>query len=190
MTSRPAAPRSALAVLVGFLILTSCSVGQQSPSAPGPSLPDRPTDVDVLRIEPCTMLDPSQRATLGVRPGKPGQATVNGAPTRGCVWLGADMDLNAQTFPVGAEQALTDPTALPTTVAGFGAVQTWVATPGSMAPPICLITVDTAEAQGLRVQASPGPDERSDPDTERPVVCARAQQLGEAVMSTLLRQPR
>ena len=134
------------------------------------------------------MLDSTQQARFAITQGRPSRNTVNGVPTEGCTWLARDKwGYIVQTFPLTAATALTDPTAVRTDVAGYGAVQTWVATPGSAAPPICLETIDTTRDAAIRVQARPGPGERADPDAERGAVCGRTQELAEAVLATVRR---
>ena len=183
----PPAPRRApllLTAAVAAALTSSCAT---APDAT-PALPPRPAELDVLSIAPCTMLDRDQQARFAITGGRATRNTVNGVPTDACVWLAGDKwGYNVQTFPIAAEVALTDPTAVRTTVAGYGAVQTWTATPGSATPPVCYETIDTSRGAAVRVHARPGPGERADPDTERPAVCARAQALAEAVMTTIRR---
>ncbi len=184
-------PRSRWTISVAIAVvalLNGCTTGPTDTPTTAPSLPPRPAEIDVLSIAPCTMLDRGQQARFAIVRSKPTRNSVNGVPTDGCVWTARDKwGYNAQTFPIAAETALTDPTAVRTTVAGYGAVQTWFAKAGSAAPPICLQTIDTTRGAAIRVQASPGPGERADPDAERPAVCARAQALAEAVMTTIRR---
>lgn len=184
-----AVPHRPLVLLVGAVaLLGGCGTGGGATlPGRGPGLPARPAAIDVLRIDPCSMLDDGQQAGFSVTRESSGRSTVNGVPTDGCAWLASDgWGYNAQTFPIGAETAFTDPTAVRTSVAGFGAVQTWFTTSGAAAPPICLLTIDTTPGAAIRVQARPGPGRRPDPDAERPAICDRAQRLGEAVMATVL----
>lgn len=120
---------------VAVALLGGCASGGGAPAAePRSGLLPQPSVVDVLRIDPCPMLDDRQQGALAVTRERPGGGTVNGVPTNGCAWPAADgWGYTAQTFPVGAEVALTDPTAVRTTVAGFGAVQTWFTTSGAAA---------------------------------------------------------
>ncbi|MBW0101947.1 DUF3558 family protein [Pseudonocardia sp. KRD291] len=186
--SRPIWLESTALAAVAAALLSGCAAGPTDTAAPTSTLPPRPAELDVLAIDPCSMLDRDQQARFAIVRGFPTRNTVNGATTNGCGWRAEDRwNYIAQTFPIGAETALTDPTAVPTTVAGYGAVQTWVATPGSATPPICLETIDTTSGAAVRVHASLGPGERADPDAERPAVCARAQELAEAVMTTIRR---
>lgn len=175
-------------LLVVAVLLSSCTAGPTTSPSTARALPPRPAELDVLPIAPCTMLDRDQQARFAITQGRPTRNTVNGTPTDACVWLAADKwGYNVQTFPIAAEVALTDPTAIQTTVADYGAVQTWKAAPGSTTPPVCFATIDTTQGAAIRVQASPGPGERADPDAERPAICARAQELAEAVMTTIRR---
>lgn len=169
-----------IALVATAALTAGCSTSTTPTGGPFPS---RPAIVDSSRIPPCTLMSDPQRARLELRPGRPGNANVNGRPSSTCTWLGSGpVDYNAQFIPIDAVEATTEPGATIIAINGFGAVQS---VPGETfgGTPFCQVTVDTAESQAIRIQAKTRP---GDPPIGIDEQCRRAVEAASMVMTTVV----
>ncbi|MCK2238349.1 MULTISPECIES: DUF3558 domain-containing protein [unclassified Crossiella] len=183
------------ALLLGCLVLAACTPPPAKPTAPNPppvaittpsiSLPPRPREIKLDRVDPCTLLTTRQRRTLGMdRPPLPTRY-----PTMGNAKVCDFRDsTRALTVRIGLvlvqgvgvwleETAQADVKAA--TVAEFPAVIVRTAEQTRF----CNVEVDVAQGQFLDIQfgdagnaAPPGLD----------AMCASAQEVATAAMTTLM----
>jgi len=178
-------------MLVAAVLAAGCTAAVQgTPTAQPPApLPQRPREVRLDGVDPCSLLTPEQRAELGLdglpRYSNP-QTTLFGGNVPTCtitglrdrpIALGVGVVTTAgierwQRSDLAAEVR-------PTTTAGFPAM---VAIP-TRAVDYCSVEVDVAAGQLLDVQLSDGGGQPPIPQQE---LCARAEQVAETLMWSLI----
>lgn len=170
----------------GLLLPVAVALAVTLPSCASPAdrggspFRPRPYAVDVAVVDPCRALTPEQESLLRVLPGAPGVA-MNGA-SRGCTWVERGRGgYNLQTLPVGAAEALTEPTARVVTVNGFGAAQSLPDRGGRGL--LCQVVLDVADGTALRVQYETR-DGAADPEG----ACARVRTAAGRMLDTLRAQ--
>lgn len=177
-------------VLTGAL-LAACS-GSSSEANADP-FPERPLNIQLTKIDPCSALSAVQRQQLGVERGEGDAREVGGLPTRTCTWTNYKdrFGYNLQTVPIDAEEALGFSGATVQLVNGFGAAQN---TPedyqGPGIPFLCQLTIDVNDNEGVRVQAQSSDTSSRDSSQSRAETCSRANAFARAVMTTLVNQQR
>lgn len=187
-------PLRTLALLLGCLLLAACTPPPPQPTTPNPppvpvtnpkvSLPPRPKEIKLDRVDPCTLLTTRQRKTLGMdRPPLPTRY-----PTMGNAKVCDFRDsTRALTVRIGLvlvqgvgvwleETAQADAKAA--TVAGFPAVVVRTAEQTKF----CNVEVDVAEGQFLDIQFG---DAGNAHPPSLDSLCASAQEVANAAMSTL-----
>jgi len=162
--------------------------GPSKPAAQhGQSLPPRPVELRLDGVDPCTLLTDAQRARLEAGPGTPDTDQNGPLPGKVCTWLGATLHPD-QGYDVtlaltqGAEFALGGEPLR--SVDGFAATTT--TSIGSDPNYFCGLLVDVAPGQSLAADYSNNGHDY--PGMNRELACYKAQQLAEAMLSTLRAQ--
>jgi hypothetical protein len=192
-------PAALLAALV-VVLLAGCAPAPVGPrAAPAPTttpppaalvpLPERPFEVRVDDVDPCSLLASEEVAGLGLEPG--GNLDVRnsalwGGVTSLCSWQGFE----PRSISVGVNLSVTAGVELfteravpgivtPLDVRGFPAVLARQ----DQFPEACLVVVDVADGQALDVQFRAGGRQPPVPQED---LCVGAQQVAELVMGNLL----
>jgi hypothetical protein len=165
-------------------------VAEESPQAPSKiALPPRPREVRLDGVDPCSLLTPEQRITLGVRSqpsaSKPYVELFHGeVPT--CTMYGSSPGafiLGIGTVTTAGIERWQDRSLAaqihPAVVAGFPAV---IAVP-KQSQLYCAIEVDVANGQLLDVQVLDGGDEPQVPQHD---LCTIADRSAEQMTASLL----
>ncbi len=167
---------------------SSAAQASTAPTVVAPTSVARPREVRLDRVDPCTLLTPAQRMSLGL--GGTPQPYTSGRPTPGkaCSITGfepraVNVSLTVATTVgisvITAPGAVTD-TLTPTVVAGFPAV---LARPHN--PDSCFLDVDVAQGQLLDVQFADG---GGTPPISQDQLCRDAVDVADQTMSALLRR--
>lgn len=187
-------PLRTAALLLGCATLAACTPAPPKPTAPNPppvavttpsiSLPPRPREIKLDRVDPCALLTPRQRKALGMdRPPQPTRY-----PTMGNAKVCDFRDsTRALTVRIGLvlvqgvgvwleETAQAD--ARPATVADFPAVVVRTAEQTKF----CNVEVDVAQGQFLDIQFG---DAGNPQPPSLDSLCASAQEVASAAMATL-----
>lgn len=156
-----------LAVVAVILVVGGCATGE--PSGP---FPERPQDIDVDRLDPCALLTPELQTRLGVEPGMPSEATVDGALSRNCRWNNFDNRTGyaIQLIYYDASRAIGNGTV--DQIAGYGVVRLLAAS----RIPLCGVVVDAEPDRLVRVQVSQFGGSRS-PEQQAADVCQEATEV-------------
>jgi len=178
-------------VVAAVVVLTAagCGASTSTPShTPGPAsaLPPRPATLSLDDVDPCSLLTDTQRAQLQVRRGSPDTDSSGPFKGRVCTWLDQN-DPNAgydgtAALHQGAEFALGGEPVR--SVGGFAATTTVSA--GTDPNRFCGLLVDVASGQSLAADYSNNGHDY--PGMNRELACFKAQQLAEAMLSTLRAQ--
>lgn len=193
---RPDRSLSRFVALLFVAIAVTTSAAACSGIAPTPQtrtlFPDRPSTIDIVRIDPCSVLSENQKSTLGVDAGTPRTADVGvGSASRGCAWINSDegYGYTFQTIPIGAEAAMESPGSLLQVVSGFGAVQNQPdQVQGSGIPPTCQLTIDVNQGQAIRVQVQPVDIQEGRSEELLREACGRARAFAADTLTTLTTQ--
>lgn len=188
-----------LAVVAAGLLCCTASCGSGTGSAPGsatpassaasepsraPVLPPRPSDLSLIRVEPCGLLAGAQITQLGVGAGSPyGDPVLGNAE---CVWAtpsATDTWITRALIYESAATALGDPHAQVVHVAGFPAVQT--NDPTADPTHTCELYIDIAEGQTLLVAYVGGPNNPNSATSTHPLACQKAAQAADLMIQTL-----
>ena len=142
--------RSRSVVLAALVALVVAGCGA-APAGPPDPFPPRPADIDIERLDPCTLLSAEKRAELQVGAGQAGTAPVSGATTRACGWgsLDTPFDYSVQLIPQDAAAAVGASGAVVGTAEGYGTVQI---TDRRESYPLCEVLVDVNDGQLMRIQ--------------------------------------
>lgn len=182
--SQPAAP-----VASSTATPSSATQASAAPTVVAPTSVARPREVRLDSVDPCTLLTPAQRTSLGL--GGTPQPYTSGRPTPGkaCSITGFEpraiaVDLTVTTSVgisvVTAPGAVTD-TLTPTAVAGYPAV---IARPRN--PDGCFVDIDVAKGQLLDVLFRDG---GGTPPISQDQLCRDAVNVADQTMNALLRRP-
>ena len=175
-----------LLLVVVCLLVTGCA-SQPAPTPPPP--PQRPREVRLEGVDPCSLLSPEQRAGLGLD-GEPLYSAAYSQVFRGPVPTCTITGLAGRPVAIGLglvtstgierwRQGDLEADVRPTTVAGFPAL---VAAPRRLTDS-CSVEVDVAPGQLLDVQVGDGGGQ---PPITQDELCGRAQPLAEQVIASLL----
>ncbi|WP_219412950.1 DUF3558 domain-containing protein [Pseudonocardia nigra] len=186
--------RRVLLLIATAALLAACSAetpGRAEPApAPEPTglaLPPRPHELPLDGVDPCALLTPDQRASLGLdgdpvpyrstAPGFAGPAcSISGFEPR-AVAVGLALATGNGIEVLTNSDALTDEIT-PITIAGFPAI---LARPKN--PDFCSVDVDVADGQFLDVQFADG---GRLPPIPQDQLCRDAVEVAEQVLTTLL----
>lgn len=195
---RPARHATSLLITLGLLAgcVMACAAPNPLPSGtpPGP-FPARPYTIDVVKIDPCSVLTADQARQRGARKGRPVTVDVGvGAPSNGCGWTNFDdgYRYNFQTIEADAALSLQMPGTSVTVIDGFGAAlnvpdqSQMFSGPGI--PLICQMTIDVNTDQAIRVQVQSDDNSSYGSAPEQEKSCARVQTFAHDVLSTLSSQ--
>jgi hypothetical protein len=179
-------------VVVVLLLLAGCTIlpGQPAPAAPAPAQPQRPRDVPIDGVDPCSLLTDEQRAELGLD----GRPVLDRSPTnlypggdvpacvvRGfeprAVWVGVNLVTTTGIERYTAGELLMD--IRPAEVRGFPAL---TAVPRDFTE-WCSVIVDIAPGQLIDVHFADG---GRVPPVPQEQLCDDAAVVADRVMSTLL----
>lgn len=180
-------------ILAALLVSAGCASNPPDRAAAVNVFPDRPSNLDITRIQPCSAVSTEARKQLGLEEGKAGRLIVSGVPSEACGWqnFSTGYGYNVQTARLDAERALTDPGSTVTVINGFGAVQNAPkGLTGQGIPPGCQLTIDVNDGQLVRVQVQPGDPDQSESQQARNESCARVITFATDVMTTLVNQQR
>jgi hypothetical protein len=180
-------------LLVAAVAVAGCATAPEpgapaGPSSAGPA-PQRPREVRLDGVDPCSLLTVDQRLTLGFET-PPRRSTAHVELFRGnistCTMIGFRPDAVgvgiSTVTTVGIERWRESDVAArirATSVVGFPAI---VATP-TQAETYCSIEIDVAGGQLLDVQFNDGGRE---PPLSQAELCRRGEQTAQAAMATLL----
>jgi len=186
---------SVLVVMAAVGVLSGCGGSDAAtpqpqaaaPAQPEQKLPPRPRELKVDGIDPCTLVTPEIRAQAGVTSQGQADASSTDNALKGCGYDNfpqhptAALDVNLATNQDTAG-FLFFPDAVPTTVAGFGAVDSPDSAAG--ADHSCVVRVDVADNQGLWVSLynTLGDDTAS----THAQMCQKAHTVAESIMAGLL----
>ncbi|HLU58248.1 MAG TPA: DUF3558 domain-containing protein [Pseudonocardia sp.] len=175
-----------------LLLLAGCTAisGQAEPAAPSATTPERPRDIRLDGIDPCTLLTEDQRAELKLdgRPvldrsptslypgGDVPSCTISGFEPRN-VWVGLSLVTTTGIERYSADNLRVD--IQPATVRGFPAV---TARPQRFTE-WCSVIVDVAPGQLLDVHFADG---GGTPPVPQDQLCTDAAAVADQVMETLL----
>lgn len=155
------------AALCCVATMTGCSADEPAP----PAVPAIKTPKGLVGIDPCTLLDADDRATLGLGDGVPGQDELGA----NCRW-GAPEDLELRMTSYTGGSGLTDlttqvdPAASRVRLSGYPALETFTA-----GGEFCRYDVGVADEQAIVATMDGG-----EPDS-----CTALQKLLTAVLSQL-----
>lgn len=185
------------AVLVGLVVLAAGCAPAPPPSevAPPPKglqLPPRPRDVRIDGVDPCSLVTPAQRAGLGLddrvdpfvdqsrlyQGSVPSCHLERPAPRNALIALGVVTTVGIDLFADGS----LDADIRAASVRDFPAI---VAVPRRFHD-YCSVEIDVAPGQLIDVQFG---DVALPPPIPQDELCRDAEQLGKAVMDTLLSRP-
>ncbi|OLM21371.1 MULTISPECIES: DUF3558 domain-containing protein [unclassified Pseudonocardia] len=163
-----------VALTVGA-VLSGC--GGSEPADP---FPDRPQDIDIAQLDPCTLLPPGEQARLDVEPGEPSENLLDeGARARNCGWNNFDtgVSYSVQLVGIDAGKAIGDDRLI-TVVGGFGAVRQ---VENVDSAPLCILVIDMNDGQMARILVR---STRYHDGRPRPIadVCDDASRLAETVI--------
>ncbi|WP_219412952.1 DUF3558 domain-containing protein [Pseudonocardia nigra] len=188
--------RRALPLIAAAVLLTACSAGTPGSAEPAPAptaaeptglvLPPRPRELPLDDVDPCALLTPTQRETLGLTddssrsrstaPGFVGPAcSIRGYQPRAVainIALVTGSGIGVLTGPGATTDDIT-----PITVAGFPAL---LARPASA--DFCSVDIDTAEGQFIDVQFADG---GRTPPIAQDELCRGAIEVAEQAVTTL-----
>jgi hypothetical protein len=179
-------------VVVVLLLLAGCTIlpGQPAPAAPTPAQPQRPRDVPIDGVDPCSLLTEEQRAELGLggRPvldrrstnlypgGEVPSCTVRGFEPR-AVWVAVSLVATTGIERYSAGELLVD--VRPAEVRGFPAL---TAVPQRYTE-WCSLIVDIAPGQLIDVRFADG---GRVPPVPQEQLCDDAAVAADRVIGTLL----
>jgi hypothetical protein len=179
-------------VVVVLLLLAGCTTlpGQPAPAAPAPAQPQRPRDVPIDGVDPCSLLTEEQRAELGLdgRPvldrsptnlypgGDVPACVVSGFEPR-AIWVAVSLVATTGIERYTAGELLVD--VRPAEVQGFPAL---TAVPRDFTE-WCSVIVDIAPGQLIDVQFADG---GGMPPIPQEQLCDDAAVAADRVMGTLL----
>lgn len=181
-------------LLVTALLAAGCTtVVAGTPSAPtGVLLPPRPREIRLDGVDPCSLLTAEQRTALGLesepRPGTIASSALYGGDVPICTMR--RFSGNATTLGIGLvttsgidlwTTGRLDADVSAADVHGFPAV---VAVPRRFTE-YCSVDVDVAQGQLVDLQFRDGGNR---PQIPQPELCARARQVADAVMASLVGQ--
>jgi hypothetical protein len=184
-------------LLLAVLLAACAPAPAGTPSAPVPTtappalvpLPERPFEVRVDDLDPCTLLTPEDVAGLGLEPGgnlDVRSSALYGGVTALCSWQGFEpraISIGVSLSVTGGIELFTERAVpgivTPLDVRGFPAVLARA----DEFPEDCSVIVDVAEGQALDVQFRDGGRLPRNPQAD---LCAGAQQVADLVMGNLL----
>ncbi|MEJ8279719.1 DUF3558 family protein [Pseudonocardia spirodelae] len=172
-----------LRVVLGLVVVVGVLGGCGAAEPAGP-FPERPVEIDVGSVDPCTALTPAQQGELGVEVGDPTGARSQEGFGAGCLWNDYDSGFNygLRIVEQPASVFVGSPGVVVQTLAGFGAVRS---TAFEDSAPTCELYIDTSEVGSIRVQAQATFETEAGRPEHVEDVCSAASSVATTIVENL-----